>query len=38
MALDPGGRRRLAVEFCGLPFSTPLVLLSGRHSREVVWP
>ena len=29
MALDPSDRRRLAVEFCGLPFSTPLVLLSG---------
>ena len=29
MALNPSDRRRLAVEFCGLPFSTPLVLLSG---------
>ena len=29
MALDPSDRRRLAVELCGLPFSTPLVLLSG---------
>ena len=29
MALDPVDRRRLAVEFCGLPFNTPLVLLSG---------
>ncbi len=29
MALDPNDRRRLAVEFCGLPFNTPLVLLSG---------
>ena len=29
MALDPRDRRRLAVEFCGMPFNTPLVLLSG---------
>ena len=29
MALDPNDRRRLAGEFCGLPFNTPLVLLSG---------
>ena len=29
MALDSRDRRRLAVEFCGMPFNTPLVLLSG---------
>ena len=29
MALDPRDRQRLAVEFCGMPFNTPLVLLSG---------
>ena len=29
MALNPRDRRRLAVEFCGMPFNTPLVLLSG---------
>ena len=29
MALDPSDRRRLEVEFCGLSFNTPLVLLSG---------
>ena len=29
MALDSRDRQRLAVEFCGMPFNTPLVLLSG---------
>ena len=29
MALDPSDRRRLEVELCGLPSSTPPVLLSG---------
>ena len=29
MALDPHDRRRLEVEFCGMRFDTPLVLLSG---------
>ena len=29
MALDPRDRQRLGVEFCGMPFNTPLVLLSG---------
>ena len=29
MALDPLDRQRLAVEFCGMSFNTPLVLLSG---------
>ncbi|MCY4469495.1 MAG: dihydroorotate dehydrogenase [Thiotrichales bacterium] len=27
--MNPRDRRRLAVEFCGMPFNTPLVLLSG---------
>ena len=29
MALESRDRQRLAVEFCGMPFNTPLVLLSG---------
>ena len=29
MALNPRDRQRLAVEFCGMRFNTPLVLLSG---------
>ena len=29
MTPDPHDRQRLAVEFCGMPFNTPLVLLSG---------
>jgi dihydroorotate dehydrogenase (NAD+) catalytic subunit len=29
MHLEPEQRRRLEVDFCGLPFATPLVLLSG---------